>query len=115
MMGPTTTMIQAPSVNLAMMKITTTSDVTNAEVALIATPRRQWGSLTRRCRAPCRPGHGESREDADGVERDEGIDRCVKGDDQDERDDAEHQDAVGERQAVTALGELTRRYLSPAT
>jgi len=41
MMGPTTTIIHAPSVNLASTKITTTIEVTVAESALIKTPRRQ--------------------------------------------------------------------------
>ena len=51
MSGPTTTMIHAPSVNLAMTKTSTTIAVTDAEVALIATPRRHWPVRSRRCRA----------------------------------------------------------------
>ncbi len=48
MSGPTTTMIHAPSANFTMTKMSTTSDVTMAEVRLIATPRRQWRSRSRR-------------------------------------------------------------------
>ena len=49
--GPTTTMIHAPSVNLASTKTSTTIAVTEAEVALMTTPTRHLPVRSRRWRA----------------------------------------------------------------
>ena len=49
----------------------------------------------------------KAREDTDRVERDERVDRRVKGNDQDQRHDPQYEDAVREGQAVSTFGELT--------
>src|ERR1017187_6763307 len=91
MSGPTTTMIHAPSLNLAMAKISTTKEATTAEVAL----------------HHARAGHGEAGEHADGVQGHQRVDLRVEDDDQHQRDRPQHEDPVGEGEAMSALGELS--------
>ena len=83
MIGPTTTMIHAPSVNFAMTKIEYDNrrDAGRKRVHEDATsPVGFFHAQVARDHA--RSGEGESGEDTDRVERDQGVDRRVEGDDQ---------------------------------
>ncbi len=58
-----------------------------------------------------RAGHGEAGEDTDRVEGDQCRDLGVGGEQQRDRHDGEHDDPVGEGEAVAAPGELLRQVL----
>ena len=75
----------------------------DAELAIGVRAIRRW------CLSMPKPGEREPGEHTDRVQADERVELRLEDDDQQDRDHGEHEDAVGEREPVAALGQLTRQ------
>ncbi len=102
--------IQAPSVNLATMMITTVIPVAVAPIALIAILRRAPGP---RCSAPVRDHaglrHGEGQECAHGKERNETVRDTAESDEKNCGNCGEHANAFRIDEPASTVGERDRQ------
>ena len=103
-MGPTTTTSHAPSVNLVTAKISTTNPVSHAGREVDHQPPAPAPLLVRQVvLGHTEAGHREPGEHADRVERHQVVDVRPDREDERQRYDGQHDDAVGEHQPVPAL------------
>ena len=100
------TISHAPSANFATAKITVTIAVETAPKPLMtALVPPAWLPFAQPVPHHAGLRQGDRGEDADRVERDEGIDLSAERDEHDDRDDGQDDDAGAERQALAAEGE----------